>query len=131
MSTHPNALLIAELSPNDLPRKTYRALKVELGKDPDDDDLDVYIPTGVESEKRWEMQDDYHTFLAEDGYNKSNQIMAVAGSIVLWDAVTYGYGERVEWDKLDAQKRRLDEWCARMCEKLQCTYKIYVTANYW
>lgn len=131
MSTHPNALLIAELSPNDLPRKTYKALKVECGKDPEDDDLEVYVPTGVESEEKWKTRDEYHTFLAEDDYNAGYQIAAAVGSIVLWNAVTYGYGERVEWDKLEGQKQRLDGWCKAMCEKLNCTYKIYVTANYW
>lgn len=131
MGTHPNALLVAELSPNDLPRKTYKDLKVECGEDPDDDDLEVLIPTGIESENRWEREDSYHTFLAEDDYNESNQITAAVGSIVLWDPVTYGYGERIEWDKLEAQKQRLNEWCKYISEKLNCTYRIYVTANYW
>lgn len=131
MGTHPNALLVAELSPNDLPRKTYKELKVECGEDPDDDDLEVLIPTGIESENRWEREDRYHTFLAEDDYNQSNQITATVGSIILWDPVTYGYGERIEWDKLEAQKQRLDEWCKNISEKLNCTYRIYVTANYW
>jgi hypothetical protein len=131
VSTHPNALLIAELSPNDLPRKTYKALKVELGKDPEDDDLDVDIPTGVDSPNRWELVDSYHTFLAQDGYEEDKQITAAPGSIVLWDPVTYGYGERIEWDKLAAQKDRLDDWCKGICEKLQCTHKIYISANYW
>lgn len=85
MSAHPNALLIAELSPHELPRKAYRDLNVELGQDPDDDDLEVEIQTGVESENRWERADTYHTFLAEDDYNTDNQITAVVGSIVLWD----------------------------------------------
>jgi hypothetical protein len=131
MSTHPNALLIAVLSPDDLPRKAYKALKVEMGEDAEDDDLDVRIPTGVDSPNRFEQEDSYHTFLAQDDYNKGTQISAPSGSIVLWDPVTYGYGERIEWDKLVAQQKRLDEWCKRICEKLRCTYKIYVTANYW
>jgi hypothetical protein len=131
MSTHPNALLVAKLSPNDLPRKTYKALKVECGVDPEDDYLSVRIPTGVESDKSWEREDSYHTFLAEDSYNQGNQISAAEGSIVLWDPVTYGYGETIAWDKLVAQQQRLDEWCKRTREKLNCTYKIFVTANYW
>lgn len=131
MSTHPNTLLVAELSPNDLPRKTYKALKTECGEDPEDDDLEVKIPTGVESGNSWEREDSYHTFLAEDSYNESSQISAATGSIVLWDPVTYGYGETIAWDKLVAQQQRLEEWCKRICEKLHCTYKIFVTANYW
>jgi hypothetical protein len=102
-----------------------------MGEDAEDDDLDVRIPTGVDSPNRFEQEDSYHTFLAQDDYNKGTQISAPSGSIVLWDPVTYGYGERIEWDKLVAQQKRLDEWCKRICEKLRCTYKIYVTANYW
>lgn len=131
MSTHPNALLIAELSPDELPRKAYKALKVECGEDAEGDDLEVKISTGVESPNRWETYDGYHTFLADSSYNEDSQISAAEGSIVLWDPVTYGYGERVEWAKLAAQAQRLEEWCKRIGEKLRCTYKIYVSANYW
>ena len=131
MSTHPNALLIALLSPDDLPRKAYKALKIEMGQDSEDDELEVRIPTGSDSPNRWEREDSYHAFLAEDDYDQDRQISATVGSIVLWDPVTYGYGERVEWDKLVAQQSRLEEWCKRICEKLKCTYKIYVSANYW
>ncbi len=135
MSTHPNAMLLAELSPDDLPRKTLKALAALLiveGEDEDDlDELQVEIPNGKTSELAFQNRDSYHVKLMTDDYDESNQIKAATGSIVLYDLVTYGYGERILWDELVAQKERLEAWCKINCDKLRCTYKIYITANYW
>lgn len=53
------------------------------------------------------------------------------GDIIVYDMVTYGYGELIEWDKLVKQKEELEAWAKIMCEKFNCSYKIFVTANYW
>ena len=117
MSTHPNAILLLALTPEDLARKTYRAI-LDDAKVEDDDDIKI---EGT----------DYHHCVMEEEYNESYQVSAKEGDIVLLDMVTYGYGETIEWVKLEAQKNSLEEWAKSVCEKFHCTYKIFITANYW
>jgi hypothetical protein len=106
------------LTPDDLARKTHRAIMVDAGiKDPDD-----HIKIGAH---------DYTHEVMETDYEDEVQISAPEGSIVFLDYVTYGYGETVEWDALQAQKDELEAWATGICERHKCSYKIYVTANYW
>ena len=67
----------------------------------------------------------------ENDYDDSNQLSAKEGDIVLYDLVTYGYGEMVTWEKLEAQKQVLEEWAKGVCERHKCSYQIFVGANYW
>ncbi len=117
MSTHPNAMLLLVLKPDDSTRKTHRAICAELGIETDDQ-----IKVGEEA---------YHQDVMESDYSDSNQIAADEGDIIVWDLVTYGYGERIEWDKLVAQKAALEEWAKGICERHKCTPAFYVSANYW
>jgi hypothetical protein len=117
MSTHPNAMLILALTPDDLARKTYRAILEEAGITEDDQ-----IKVGG---------DDYSIQVMEEAYDESNQLAAKEGDIVLHDLVTYGYGETITWEKLEAQKRALEEWAKEVCERHKCSYQICVGANYW
>lgn len=117
MSIHPNTMLLLALTPNDLARKTYRDILAEAGVD---DDTDITI--GGEG---------YHHQVMEEDYDEGAQIQAREGDIVLWDLVTYGYGERITWAKLEAQKAALEEWAKGVCERHKCGYEIFVTANYW
>ncbi len=117
MSTHPNALLILSLTPDDLSRKTHRAIMAEAGVTEDD-----RIKIG---------DDDYLHRVMEDSYDQSHQIAASEGDIVLFDHVTYGYGKTVEWDKLEAQKQVLEAWAKAACARHHCSYRILVSANYW
>ena len=117
MSTHPNALLILAMTPDDLARKTYREILESIGVDADDS-----IKVG---------NDTYHHRVFEDDYDQSHQISANEGDIVLWDCVTYGYGDTIDWDKLAAQKAALEEWAKSICEKHHCKPRIYISANYW
>lgn len=121
MSTHPNAMLLLELTPDDLSRKTYRAILADAGgKDEGDDSEGIKIG-----------QHTYMHRVMEDDYYEDSQVAAKPGSIVLWDLVTYGYGERIGWRALEERKDDLDEWAARMCKKHHCSYAIFVSANYW
>ena len=117
MSTHPNAMLIATLTPDDLARKTYRAI---LEDEKVEEDHDIKIG-----------KNDYHHLVMEDEYNESWQVSGKEGQILVFDLVTYGYGESVEWSKLVALKEKLEEWAKRTCEKHHCNYEISVSANYW
>lgn len=117
MSTHPNAMLILALTPDGLARKTYRAILEEAGVE-DDDQIKV-------------GDDDYSVQVMEEDYDESQQLAAKEGDIVLYDLVTYGYGETITWEKLAAQKQALEEWAKGVCERHQCSFQIYVGANYW
>jgi len=117
MSTHPNAILMLALKPDDLARKTYRAIQAELGIK-DDDTIKIGEAT-------------YHNMVMESDYDEGFQISADEGDIVLWDPVTYGYGDRIAWDKLAEQKAALEEWAKGICERHHCSASIFVTANYW
>lgn len=119
MSTHPNALLICQLTPDNLTRKTYRAI-LEEHKLEEEEEPDIII-----------KEERYHVFVAEREYDDNWQIHSPEGSIVLLNLVTYGYGESIEWDKLVAIKETLEEWAKGICERHRCSYKILVSANYW
>lgn len=110
-------MLLLALKPDDSTRKTFRAIMAEAGK-AEDDDLKI-------------GDADYHIVVMEGSYDDNNQITADEGDIVVFDLVTYGYGERIEWDKLAAQKAALEEWAKGICERHKCTASFYVTANYW
>lgn len=118
MSIHPNAILLLALKPNGLARQTLRAIldgaKVE--------DADDGIKIG---------EHDYVIRVMESDYAKDYQISADEGDICLFDMVTYGYGERIEWDELIAQKAELETWAGGICERHACSAKFFVTANYW
>lgn len=118
MSTHPNAMLLLTLTPDDLARKTYRAIMAEFGVEDEDHDFKI-------------GDVNYHHQVMEEDYDDGHQITAKPGDIVLWDLVTYGYGQRIAWAKLEAQKDALEEWAKGVCERHKCSYEIFVGANYW
>lgn len=116
MSTHPNAILLLCLKPDDLARKTFRAILEEAGG----------------SENSIKIKDtSYHIDVMENDYDDGYQITADEGDIIVFDMVTYGYGERIPWDQLAAQKWGLVEWAQGVCERHRCTASFYITANYW
>lgn len=122
MSMHPNVILLCALTPNDLARKTYRAIVAEHKKqrsyEEDHPDLEI---GGTE----------YHCQVMESDYDEDWQIGSKEGDIIVFDLVTYGYGETISWDKLSAQKDMLEAWAKEACEKFSCSYRIEITANYW
>ena len=117
---HPNALLILVLTPDDLARKTYRAILEDAGQK---DDEGAQIPIG---------KDQYWPKVMESDYDERGlQVSAKEGDILLVDMVTYGYGEYVTWAELEAQKQALETWAIETCAKHKCSYEIRVGANYW
>ena len=119
MSTHPNAILKLTLTPDDLPMKTYRAILADCGVE--DEELDRIKIEGEE----------YSSYVSEGGYDEGWQLEAKDGAILVFDMVTYGYGEEIMWDDLTKQKDALEEWAKGICERHACSYAISVTANYW
>ena len=120
MSTHPNAILVCALMPDGTTRKTLRAILEEKKAVEHQDADDITIGEHV-----------YHTTVMESGYSDSWQLSAKEGEILFHDFLTYGYGGICEWEKLVAQQKALEEWAKIVCEKYKCTYRIFVTANYW
>lgn len=119
MSTHPNAILLLVLTPDNFSRKTYRDICSDIGLDCDDD-------------PSFKLAGSYFSIdVMEDDYDEHNQISAKEGDLVVWCFVTYGYGDRVEWDDLQEKKNELDDWAKKMCARHACKYQIYITANYW
>jgi len=120
MSTHPNVLLVLQLLPDDLPMKTYRAILKDNGVDNPEYDL-------------IRIEDDgygYKHQVMENDYDEEMQLAAAPGSIVVYDMVTYGYGETIAWSDLEKRKNALEKWAILTCQKHQCgEYKIFVTAN--
>ena len=119
MSTHPNVILIAVLTPDDLARRTYRAI---MEKYTSPEDLDPQIKIG---------EGEYRCKVMEEDYDEDMQISAPEGSIVLYELVTYGYGEKVAWEKLDKMRADLKEWLDEACLQYACKAEIFVSANYW
>ena len=119
MSTHPNVILLLKLTPDDLARKTYRAILAEnnIGED---SSKDIKID-GT----------DYHHRVMEEDYDEGMQIAAKEGDIVVYDLVTYGYGEVITWAELEKQKNALAAWAQDVCARHHCKYEIVITANYW
>jgi hypothetical protein len=123
MSSHPNAILQLTLQPQDLPRKTMRAILQDAGVDPDEESPSIGLEEGGF---------DYHVRLMEGSYDEDFQIGAPEGTIVLDSFLTYGYGDKLEWGKVAAKYERLKAWADAVCEKHHCTiHEIAVTANYW
>lgn len=119
MSTHPNAMLLLALTPDNTAHKTYREIIGECGVDADGGSFEI-------SGKSY-----HHHGVMEDEWDENNQVSLPEGTIYIMDLVTYGYGEKVTWSDLANQKQALDEWAKGICERHQCTAEIFVSANYW
>jgi hypothetical protein len=118
VSTHPNVILLLLLTPEDTSRKTMRAILAEAGVEDEDRDIKIGDKT-------------YHHKVFEEDYDDDWQIAAKEGDLAFFDLVTYGYGEAVTWESLNAQKLVLEEWAKDICARHRCSYEIRVTANYW
>ena len=118
MSSHPNALLVLILTPDDLARQTYRAILAGAGIGKDDD---LKLCDGCLLSHK----------VMEDNYDDGIQIKAPEGSIVFYSFLTYGYGERITWDKAQSFKETIEKWAIGVCERHHCNYEISIGANYW
>jgi hypothetical protein len=118
MSTHPNVILMAKLTPENTSRKTMREILAVHGIT--DPERDVRIG-----------DEDYHHVVMESDYDDGYQIGAKEGDLVFFDLVTYGYGETITWETLQSQKDQLEAWAKDIGERFKCSYEICVSANYW
>lgn len=110
---------MAVLKPDGLSRKTFRSILEENGIQDDElDDLKI-------------ADEEYNFIVMESDYHEGYQISADEGDLVFFDMVTYGYGDTIEWSKLEKQKNDIEQWAKDTSQKHNCSYKIVITANYW
>lgn len=122
MSSHPNVILMAVLTPSqstdkDSPRQTLHNLLAYN----DADEYDSLIIGDVK----------YRAIFMRDDYESDIQIAAKENDLVFYDLVTYGYGSTITWQNLCKRQQALETWAAAMAEKFNCKYNIVVGANYW
>lgn len=140
MGTHPNAMMIAVITPDEGTRKTQRMIFKhceERGIKFDEDDNSISIPNGnkgavsEEYPDGYPLTDDWSLVVMECDYHENWQISAKEGQIVIHSFITYGYGDNTEWADVEYKKKQLEELINPMCEPLKLSYKIMITANYW
>ena len=139
MSTHPNAMLILRLEPDDVPRKTLREMLDEHRKG-FDRDSDGLIRVNEHGSNYPRLLDDnvfcignivYRSKLM-DGYDESDQIDGEEGQIVLFDLMTYGYGESIAFDEVKRRAEALNAWAVENCPKHKISkWSVEVSANFW
>lgn len=124
MSAHPNIILMACLTPDDLPMKTMRAILADEGITDAIDEAAITL--GAEH-----FGEDFRCFVMNGAYNDGMQITGKSGDLIFHTFLTYGYGEVVSIETLNTRIRTLEEWAKKTAEKHHCTYRIELTANYW
>lgn len=63
----------------------------------------------------------------EDEFDEDNQISGEEGDLIIFDLVTYGYGEEIGLDDLLRRAGDVGSWCKANA----LDYRISVTANHW
>jgi len=119
MSSHPNAMLLLALTPDNLARKTYRAILEENNVDADGGSFQI-------ADKRYNIHG-----VMESDWDDNYQISLPEGTIYIADLVTYGYGDKIICDTLAIQKANLEVWAKGVCERHHCTAEFFFSANYW
>ena len=114
MSSHPNTLLMLQLSPNEPSIDVKHLLDAEC-----DSEGDCTIKLGG-----------FDYSVATDDENDM-QIRVPEGSAVLHDFLTYGYTDVVNWNEVPAIVDALKTWAEAFCDKHNCSYHIYIGANFW
>ena len=139
MSTHPNAMLILRLEPDDVPCKTLREMLDERRKgfDRDGDGLirvnehDSNYPQ-LPCDTEFAIGDIVYRSKLMDGYDESDQIDGEEGQIVLYDLMTYGFGESIAFDEVKRRAEALEAWAAENCPKHKISkWSVEISANYW
>src|ERR1700704_6319371 len=115
MSIHPNAILQFSLTPDDLSRKTFRGI------------VDKYCEGEYESPGFDIGKGNFHIHIMEeeDGYNRGYQIKGKEGDILIFDHITYGYGETILWDDLIKLKEEAEIVIKKICEEFNCSYEVF------
>lgn len=134
MGNHPNSILMAIIKGPD---------ETSVNWDEKDDNYDVeyhnfnnFCSTFNINPEEGEILIDgniYYVMPSSEGDSSGYHIYGDNdGDILIWDYISYGYGDYIDWDRLHLQKVALQNWCDEIKFKLPgFEYKIVVTANYW
>lgn len=120
MSSHPNAMLLVTITPDDSSRKTFRDMAAHEGSEISEGSADIRI-----GGRRFSAS------VMENDYDEGKQISAEEGQIVMYGFLTYGYGEQAPWHEVAALVDAVETWAEEACARFKFTYKISISANYW
>jgi hypothetical protein len=143
VSTHPNVILKGTVRAQGTTRALLRKLLAENREEIPDDQLPVRhdkegrpienrVLGGFVRESRDEDQlfigaFSYDTLVMEEAYDTGWQISGEEGDLIVFDLVTYGYGEAISWKDLEGRARDMRAWAERHNLELD----IAISANYW
>lgn len=122
MSSRPNTLLLCEFTPLGNPEETFKRMLAWLGVTEADE---VYLQVGVEN-RHYSL-----LFLRDEDYSDDMQIGAKEGDIIFHTFLTYGYGEKLDLDELHAIVSELRAWAEIQATDFNCSFAIYLSANFW
>jgi len=143
MGTHPNVILKCTIKANGTTRQLLRDLLEQNRIEIPDSDLPLFrdnwgkvVKNGITGEDLRESRDDdeicigdasYNTLVMEDDYDDGWQISGEEGDLIIFDLVTYGYGEEISWKDLQSKVDSLETWAIQH----SLNYRISISANYW
>lgn len=142
MSTHPNVILKCSIKAEGTTRKLLRDLLTQNRVDTSDNQLPLMtdckgkVMISRDGTEMRQLRTDseiaigdfvYDTLIMESEYDEGMQISGQEGDLIIYDFVTYGYGEDVSWRELSLRVKQLTEWA----DSQSLEYEISVSANYW
>lgn len=128
MSSHPNAILMAVFTPDDLARKTLRNIATRYGGP------DYVTVSGIDSDDITKGYNNgrFNLFIVESEFDDNGyQIEAPEGSIVVFTFLTYGYNEKKSWTYVARMQEHLEAFAKQVDREFNCNHEIYISANYW
>ena len=123
MSMHPNTMLLAILKP----KYTGECIFEKIWNQIADED-------GEEGEygELYLRNSSYKCInYSKDSYLEDYQIELEEGEVAIFDMVTYGYSDKTEWNKVEQQKKELEEWLVEYSNKIDFSFVMYLSANLW
>lgn len=143
MSAHPNVILKCTIKADGTTRKLLRDLLAQNREEIPDSNLPLFFNNAGDVVKNSITGEDLHisrnddqlsignycydTIVMEEEYNESWQISGKKGDLIIFDLVTYGYGEEITLKNLYSRINDLETWALQH----SLTYKISISANYW
>jgi hypothetical protein len=143
MSVHPNVILKCTVKAEGTTRKLLRellaanreqipdsSLPLMLNKDGNPIENAItgeYLRISRDKDQLCIGDFSYSTLVMENDYDEDIQIAGQEGDLVIFDLVTYGYGEEIKWKILQSRVDSLEVWAIQN----GLSYTISISANYW
>lgn len=142
MGAHPNVILKCTIKADGTTRKLLRGLLAQNREEIPDSNLPLWFNSKGEVIKNRDNKEmhisrgedelcigqfSYNTLVMEEEYDESWQISGEEGDLIIFDLVTYGYGEEITLKDLQERIDALETWAIQH----SLSYKISISANYW